>query len=156
MFVVDFIAVSRSTRPRRPHFLIPPRTHRPLLPVTYMHRYVQSNRVELGRVTTEAATGVTSFFSDQLWQPCEVKQASVIRVSSVVVGQANTLSTFLYPSSCMTKPTRVNGCQDSPDNRVYPKQYFEYGAHENAMTPFRFIRAILHPVICYSRPKLKL
>ncbi|CAM9536503.1 unnamed protein product [Ectocarpus fasciculatus] len=34
-------------------------------------RYARSNREELGRVTTEAATGVSSFFSDQLWQPCE-------------------------------------------------------------------------------------
>ncbi|CAM9801119.1 unnamed protein product, partial [Ectocarpus sp. 12 AP-2014] len=34
-------------------------------------RYARSNREELGRITTEAATGVSSFFSDQLWQPCE-------------------------------------------------------------------------------------
>ncbi|CAB1118703.1 unnamed protein product [Ectocarpus sp. CCAP 1310/34] len=34
-------------------------------------RYARSNREELGRITNEAATGVSSFFSDQLWQPCE-------------------------------------------------------------------------------------
>ncbi|CAM9144905.1 unnamed protein product [Scytosiphon promiscuus] len=34
-------------------------------------RYAQNNRAELGHVATEAATGVTSFFSDQLWKPCE-------------------------------------------------------------------------------------
>ncbi|CAM9267073.1 unnamed protein product [Ectocarpus sp. 6 AP-2014] len=40
-------------------------------------RYVRSNREELGRITTEAATGVSSFFSDQLWQPCEAIRKQV-------------------------------------------------------------------------------
>ena len=35
-------------------------------------RSAQRNRVELARVAKEVATGVSSFFSDQLWQPCEV------------------------------------------------------------------------------------
>ncbi|CBJ27434.1 conserved unknown protein [Ectocarpus siliculosus] len=40
-------------------------------------RYARSNREELGRITTEAATGVSSFFSDQLWQPCEAIRKQV-------------------------------------------------------------------------------
>lgn len=53
-------------------FWLPSKYPNPCCRSWHACRYAQSNRAELGHVATEAATGVSSFFSDQLWQPCEV------------------------------------------------------------------------------------